>query len=78
MVLLVKLVREISLKRSGMKHFSSLYMNVLHHVDKKAVCSMSDLKFGRTSNSNNLTVFTAAIKLSAFADDFVKQSAKQF
>ena len=39
---------------------------------------MSVLKLGWTSNSNSLTVFTAVIKLSACADDFVKQSAKQF
>ena len=51
---------------------------VLHHVDKNALCYMRVLKFGRTSTSNNLTVFTAVIKLSAFVDDVVKQSAKQF
>ena len=56
--------------------FSSIVcMNGLHHVDNKALCSMSVLKFGETSTSNNLPVFTALIKLSAFADAFVKQSA---
>ena len=58
--------------------FSLVCMFFLHHVDKNALCYMRVLKFGRTSTSNNLTVFTAVIKLSAFADDFVKQSAKQF
>ena len=50
----------------------------LHHVDKNALCYMRVLKFGWTSTSNNLTVCTAVIKLSAFADNFVKQTAKQF
>ena len=48
-------------------------MNVLHHVDKNGLCSMRVLKFGRTLTSHNLTVFTAVIKLSAFADDVVKR-----
>ena len=48
-----------------------------NHVDENALCYMRVLKFGRTSTSNKLTVFTAVIKLSAFVDDFVKQSAKQ-
>ena len=52
--------------------------NVLHRVDNNALCFMSVLKFGWMSTSHNLLVFTAVIKLSAFADDFVKQSAKQF
>ena len=58
--------------------FSLMCMNVPHHVDKNALCSVTVLKFGWTSTSNNLPVFTAVIKLSAFADAFVKRSAKQF
>ena len=53
-------------------------MNVLHHVDKNSLCSVSVLKFGCTSTSNNLPDITCVIKMSAFADDGVKQSAKQF
>ena len=56
--------------------FSLRCMNVRHHVDKNALYSMSVLKFGWTSTCNNTTVFTVVIKLSAFTDDFVKQSAK--
>ena len=52
--------------------FSLLCMSVLYHAGKKALCSMSVLKFGRTSTSNHLTVFTT-VKLSAFADDLVKR-----
>ena len=53
-------------------------MNVLYHVDKNAMSSMRVLKFGWTSTSHNLTVSTAVINLSAFADNFVKQTNKQF
>ena len=60
--------------------FSCVCMNVLQQqVNKKALC------FHECSNSSgecqhliNLPVFTAVIKLSAFADAFVEQSAKQF
>ena len=58
--------------------FSLVCMNVPHHVDKKPLCSMSVLKSGWMSTLGNLPVFTAVIKLSAFADPFVKQSHKQF
>ena len=57
--------------------FSLVCMIFLHHVDENALCYMRVLKFGWTSNSNNLTVRTAVIKLSAVADNF-KQTAKQF
>ena len=68
MVLIVKLVRQNTLKRSGRKTcFSLVCMHVLHHVDKKSIRSMTFLKFERTSISHNLSVFTAVIKLSAFA-----------
>ena len=41
------MVREKSLRRSGRELFFSLVcMNVLHHVDKNALCSMSVRKFG--------------------------------
>ena len=53
-------------------------INVLHHVDKKALCSMSVLKLVCMSTSNSFPVCTAVINLSAYADAFVKQSAKQF
>ena len=58
--------------------FSLVCMNALHHIGKHALCSMVVLTFGRTSTSKNLTASTAGIKWSAFADDFVNQSAKQF
>ena len=58
--------------------FSLVCMKVVHHVDKNALFSMSVLKVGLTSTSKNLTASTAVIKLSAFADAFVKQFAKQF
>ena len=58
--------------------FSLVCMNVLHHVDKKALCSMSVLKLGCMSTSNSVPVFTAVIKLSAFVDAFVRQSDWQF
>ena len=35
-------------------------------------------EIGMNVNINKLTVFTAVIKFTAFADDFVEQSAKQF
>ena len=71
--------RKRTSRRLGRKPFSLLCAwFFLHHVDKNALCYMRVLKFGRTSTSNNLTVFTAVIKLSAFVDDFVKQTAKQF
>ena len=71
--------RKRTSRRLGRKPFSLLCAwFFLHHVDKNALCYMRVLKFGRTSTSNNLTVFTAVIKLSAFVDDYVKQSAKQF
>ena len=57
--------------------FSRVHEFFWHHVDKNALCYKRVLKFGRTSTSNNLSVFTAVIKLSAFVNDFVKQSAKQ-
>ena len=68
-----------TLRRSGTKPFSLLSAwFFLHHVHKNALCYMRVLKFGWTSTSNNLTVCTAVIKLSVFADNFVKQTAKQF
>ena len=71
--------RKRTLMRLGRKLFSLLCARIfLHHVDKNALCYMRVLKFGRTLSCNNLTVFTAVIKLSAFVDDFVKQSARQF
>ena len=38
--------------------FSLVCINVLHHVDKKALRSMSVLKFGCMTTSNNFPVFT--------------------
>ena len=38
--------REKSFKAFREKTFSALCMNVLHHEDNKALCSMSVLKFG--------------------------------
>ena len=58
--------------------FSFVCINVLHHADEKALCSMSVLKLGCVSISNMFLVFTAVIKLSAFADAFVRQSARHF
>ena len=58
--------------------FSLVCTNVLHQMDKEVLCSMSVLKSGWMSTLGNLPVFTAVIKLSAFADAFVKQSDKQF
>ena len=78
MVLLVKLVRDTFKAFRKKTIFFLMCMNHLHHVDKRTFCSMSVLKFGWTSTSNDLPVFTAVIKLSAFADDFVKQSAEIF
>ena len=67
MVLFVELVLEKSSKHSGRKKtsFSFVCINVLHHVDKKAVCSMSVLKLGCMSTSTISQFFTAVIKLSA-------------
>ena len=53
-------------------------MNVLHQVVKKALSFIGVLESGWMSTSSNLPVFTAVIKLLAFADAFVKQSVKQF
>ena len=78
MVLLVELVKEHLKAFRKETFFSLVNINVLHHVDKNALCSMRVLKFGWTSTSKNLTASTAVIKLSAFTDVFVKQSAKQF
>ena len=58
--------------------FSLVCMNVLHHGVKKALCSMRVPKLWWMSTSSHLPVFTAVIKLSAFADAFERQSAKQF
>ena len=60
------------------KTFSCVRINVLHHVDKKVLCSISVPKIGSMSTSSNSPVFTCVIELSAFADAFVRQSATQF
>ena len=78
MVLFVELVREILKALRRRTSFSLVCTNVLHQVDKEVLCSMSVLKSGWMSTLGNLPVFTAVIKLSAFADAFVKQSDKQF
>ena len=75
----VELVREKSSKHSGREHPSPLCAWMFcTKWTKKALCSMSVLKLGCISTLRNLPVFTAVIKLSAFADAFVKQSDKQF
>ena len=48
----------------------------LHHVDKKALCSMSFVNTGCTSTSGNFPVRTAVIRLASLAEAFVKQSAQ--
>ena len=58
--------------------FSLVCKNVLHKVDKKALCSIRVLKTGWISTSSNLPGCTAAIRVSALAEAFVKQSGKQF
>ena len=46
MILLVDLVQEIRSKCSRKRLLSPLCINILHHADKKALCSMSVLKLG--------------------------------
>ena len=58
--------------------FSIVCMSLLHHVDKKSLCSRSVLKFGWTSTSNNLSVFTAVFKLSAFAETWSSNLPNNF
>ena len=48
--------------------FSLVYINVQHQEDKKALCCISALKSGWMPTSGNVPVFTAVIKMSAFAD----------
>ena len=64
--------REIFMAFRKKTSFSFVRMNVLHHVERKAPCSMSVLKCGWMSISNKFLFFTAVIELSAFVDAFVK------
>ena len=76
MVFVVKLEREKSLRRSGRKHF----LPCVHECS--IPCGQEGIQLHECSKKwmsvNFLLLFTAVIKLFAFADYFVKQSDKQF
>ena len=58
--------------------FSLVCMNVWHHVDKKALCSMSVLQLECMSTSDSFPVFTAVIKFIACADAFTAEDHEYF